>query len=80
MVFLVLFHALQYKTWTLRHGFFADTGGILLQPKNSTPFLVNSRQLTYLVEHQYMEYPDITAEEIWDKSKADTLARILPHW
>ena len=71
------FHGLQHKTWTLRHGFFADMGGILLQPRNSTPFLVNSRQLTYLVEHQYMEYPDITAEEIWDKSKADTLARIL---
>ncbi|KAL8825044.1 MAG: hypothetical protein Q9191_004654 [Dirinaria sp. TL-2023a] len=71
------FHGLGYKAWTLRHGFFADMGGILLQPRDSTPFLVNSRQLAYLVEHQYMEYPDLAVEEIWDKSKADTLARVL---
>lgn len=71
------FHGLGHKSWTLRHGFFADMGGILLKPKNSTPFLVNSRQLAYLVENQYMECPKIAAEEIWDKSKADTLARVL---
>lgn len=63
------FHGLGHKAWTLRHGFFADMGGILLQPTDSTPFLVNSRQLTYLVEKKYMDYPEIAAEEIWDKSK-----------
>lgn len=63
--------------WTLRHGFYADMGGMLLQPKNSTPFLVNSRQLAYLVEKQYLECPQITQNEIWDKSKTDTLARLL---
>lgn len=47
------FHGLGHKAWTTRHGFFADMGGILLQPKNSTPFLVNSRQLAYLVEKGY---------------------------
>jgi len=71
------FHGLGHKAWTLRHGFFADMGGILLQPIDSTPFLVNSRQLTYLVEKKYMDYPEIAAEEIWDKSKTDTLARVL---
>lgn len=65
------------RTWTLRHGFFADMGGMLLQPKDSTPFVVNSRQLAYLVEKGYLECPEITQEEIWDKSKADTLARVL---
>lgn len=63
--------------WTIRHGFFADMGGILLQPRHSTPFLVNSRQLSYLVEKGYVEVPSITAEEIWDKSKADTLAKTI---
>ncbi|KAL8749165.1 MAG: hypothetical protein Q9199_007853 [Rusavskia elegans] len=71
------FHGLGYETWTVRHGFFADMGGILLQPTNSTPFLVNGRQLAYLVEKQYIPCPNIAAEEIWDKSKTDTLARVL---
>ena len=71
------FHGLGHKAWTLRHGFFADMGGLLLQPKDSTPFPVNARQLAFLVEHGYTDYPKITAEEIWDRSKADTLARFL---
>jgi hypothetical protein len=52
-------------------------GGILLKPKESTPFVVNARQLVYLVEHHYVDFPTITAEEIWDKSKADTLGKLL---
>lgn len=68
------FHGLGHEAWTIRHGFFADMGGIRT---DSTPFLVNSRQLTYLVENHYMDSPEIAAEEIWDKSKTDTLARVL---
>ncbi|KAI9658342.1 MAG: hypothetical protein M1821_002475 [Bathelium mastoideum] len=71
------FRKLNHPQWKLRHGFFADMGGILLQPRDSTPFLINSRQLAYLVQHNYLDCPTITEEEIWDKSKADTLARIL---
>ncbi|KIV95671.1 hypothetical protein PV10_03295 [Exophiala mesophila] len=71
------FRNLGYPQWTLRHAFFVDMGGILLQPKDSTPFVINSRQLVYLVQNKYLEYPNITAEEIWDKSKADTLSKIL---
>lgn len=65
------------QEWTLRHGFFADMGGIMLEPRDSTPFLVNSRQIEYLVQKGYVEQPSITAKEIWDKSKADTLAKTL---
>lgn len=68
---------IEAETWTLRHGFFADMGGMLLRPKGSTPFLVNSRLLAYLVERKYTECPKITADEIWDRSKTDTLARLL---
>ncbi|KAJ6007001.1 hypothetical protein N7522_005352 [Penicillium canescens] len=68
---------LNEDRWTLRHGFYADMGGMLLQPRDSTPFLVNSRQLAYLVEKKYLECPQITQSEIWDKSKTDTLARLL---
>lgn len=71
------FHNLGIHNWTLRHGFFADMGGILLQTKDFAPFLVNSRQLAYLVEKKYLECPKITEDEIWDKSKADTVSKIL---
>lgn len=71
------FRRLGYSQWTLRHAFFADMGGILLQPKDSTPFLVNARQLAYLVQHRYTTCPTISAEDIWDKSKADTMTKIL---
>lgn len=71
------FHEAGYTQWTLRHAFFADMGGILLQPRDSTPFVVNSRQLAYLLENEYLAYPDLAADEIWDKSKADTLSRVL---
>lgn len=73
---VVRFKSLGHK-WTLRHGFFADMGGILLQPKDSPSFLVNSRQLAYLVKEGYVQIPSITAEEIWDRSKADTLAKTI---
>ena len=71
------FKALNFPQWTIRHGFFADMGGILLQPQNSTPFLVNSRQLAYLVEEGYAPFPDISEAEIWDRSKADTLTKAM---
>ncbi|KAF2274461.1 uncharacterized protein EI97DRAFT_495246 [Westerdykella ornata] len=58
------FRSLGYNIWTVRHA-------------ESTPFLVNSRQLAYLVEKEYVQFPNITAEDIWDKSKADTLAKIM---
>ena len=71
------FRKLGCSQWTLRHAFFADMGGILLVPKDSTPFLVNSRQLAYLVQHGYTQHPLISEDEIWDKSKADTMTRVL---
>ena len=71
------FRRLGYSQWTLRHAFFADMGGIFLQPKDSTPFLVNSRQLAYLIERGYTDFPEISAADIWDKSKADTMTRVL---
>ena len=71
------FRKFGHEDWTLRHAFFADMGGITFQPKNSSPFVVNARQLIYLIQNDYVEYPTITAEDIWDKSKADTLGKLL---
>jgi hypothetical protein len=52
-------------------------GGIVLQPQGGTPFMVDSTQLVFLLENRAMECPTITAEEIWDKSKADVLSKSL---
>ena len=71
------FRELGYPQWTIRHAFFADMGGFILHPKDSTPFVVNARQLFYLVENKYLDLPTITAEEIWTKSRADTLSKLL---
>ncbi|KAI1350940.1 hypothetical protein F5Y01DRAFT_315223 [Xylaria sp. FL0043] len=71
------FRQLGYPHWTLRHGFFADMGGMLLLPKEGAPFVINSSQVAFLVEKGYMECPKITTEEIWDKSKADLLTKSL---
>ncbi|KAI9808922.1 MAG: hypothetical protein M1827_007147 [Pycnora praestabilis] len=72
-----LFHDSGYKQWTLRHGFFADMGGFLLEPRDSTPFPITSRHLHWLLVQDYLPYPDVTTEEIWDKSKQDTIAKII---
>ncbi|KAI3342545.1 hypothetical protein F4824DRAFT_486185 [Ustulina deusta] len=69
------FRELGYPHWTLRHGFFADMGGMLLLPEGDVPFVINSSQVAFLVEKGYMECPKITAEEIWDKSKADFVSK-----
>ncbi|KAI1123582.1 hypothetical protein F5Y10DRAFT_285921 [Nemania abortiva] len=72
------FRDLGHPGWTLRHAFFADMGGLLVQPNNdSAPFLVNNTQLAFLIKKQYLECPRITTEEIWDRSKADFLSKTL---
>ncbi len=74
---VVRFKSMGCPQWTIRHGFFADMGGVLLQPRDSTPFLVNARQLAYLVQHRYAQFSDITEAEIWDRSKADTVTKAM---
>lgn len=66
-----------FWNWTDRHAFFADMGGIELQPKDSKPFRISSNHLLYLIENRYLEYPELSLEEIKDKSKKDTLAKLI---
>lgn len=61
--------------WTMRHAFFADMGGFLLHPRDSTPFLVNNKHILWLTDNGYMNFPHIDKEDIWDKSKADLLVK-----
>ena len=67
-----------YEGWTMRHGFYANMGGFILQPRNSQPFPVNAKQLKYLVTRGYItSWPLVTEKEVWDKSKQDRFQKTL---
>ena len=70
-----MFKASGYDDWTMVHGFYADMGGITVQPKDWKPFPVNAKQLHYLVRNNYMDYPRISRKEIEARGKADGLSR-----
>jgi hypothetical protein len=61
----------------MRHAFFADMGGFVLQSPDVPSFPVDSEQLAYLVEKNYLKYPDIDEETIGDRNKADGFARLV---
>lgn len=73
-----MFRDAGYDQWTLRHGFYANMGGFILQPRDSQPFPVNAKQIKYLVTRGYIsEWPIITEKEVWDKSKQDGFQKTL---
>ena len=57
--------------------FFADMGGFILQTSDWAPFPINAKQLHYLVIHGYLPYPEITKDEIKDRSKIDAVLRAI---
>ena len=69
------FHLSGHKQWTATHAFYADMGGIVVQPVSWKRFPVNAKQLLYLIDKGYLEYPTITVEEIKARSKVDGLSR-----
>ena len=66
-----------YPFWTMYHGFFANMGGFVLQPPDIRPFPINSKQLLYLVKHDYTSVPEITQSEISNKGKQDGFQKFL---
>jgi len=65
------------EIWTMRHAFFADMGGFLLKAPDFPAFPVDGQQLLYLIEKDYIPYPNVDKETIWDKNKADGFARAI---
>jgi hypothetical protein len=66
--------------WTMKHSFFADMGGILLESPEFPSFPINAKQLHYLIVKGYIPFPVITEETINDKNKADGLTRLVKCW
>lgn len=67
----------QENQWTLRHAYYCDMGGFVLCTKDLQSFPVNTVQMHWLVQKKYLEIPQIKVEEIVDKSKADTFAKVV---
>lgn len=63
------------ERWRLEHAFYANSGGFLLQCPDCVAFPVNAASVYFLVSKGYIDLPDITADEIKDKSKADSFAK-----
>ena len=63
--------------WSMQHAFFAEMGGFMLYPEKSKPFPVNNRHILWLIQNNFMEFPRVSTENIWDKSKADHLVKTI---
>ncbi|KAI0143728.1 hypothetical protein GGR57DRAFT_518206, partial [Xylariaceae sp. FL1272] len=70
-------HELGHSNWTQRHAFFADMGGFIVKPVVGSPIPVTGAELAHLVGKGYMECPEISAGDIWDRSKVDLPAKVV---
>jgi hypothetical protein len=52
-------------------------GGFELIPPDFPSFRVNSKHTHWLVCQDYIDFPAFTDEELWDKSKQDTLTKAI---
>jgi len=73
------FAASGLQEWMMKHGFFADMGGYVLDPPDFPSFPLNAKQLHCLVTKGYIDYDivAITPDIIDDKNKRDEIARII---
>ncbi|CAM5999658.1 unnamed protein product [Sphagnum balticum] len=71
------FHASNYPDWTMKHAFYADSGGFFLYTPDFKPIPIDAKQLLYLINHEYIEYPNFSEKEIDDKNKMDVFIRFI---
>lgn len=68
---------LGISNWSMVHAFHAESGGFMLEARESPRFPVTAKQLHHLVQNKYIEAPKISQGEISDKSKADNFAKVV---
>lgn len=71
------FAAAGLDGWTMRHAFFTDMGGFILQPRDWVQFPINAKQLLWLIEHEYIAMPQVDAAAIRDRNKANGFVRFI---
>lgn len=70
--------------WTMTHSFWAIMGGIALVASDSDPFIPPSKRATLtpkgislLLKHEPHLLPDISEEDVKDKSKGNSLTKFV---
>ncbi len=77
------FHRLGLRQWSMKHAFFADMGGFILQTTDGIPFPLNAKQLHHLVVEGYISDGLLETEVmldkklIEDKNKTDLVVRSI---
>ncbi|KAK3302913.1 uncharacterized protein B0T15DRAFT_568666 [Chaetomium strumarium] len=78
---LTLFAVMQRNaantSWTLVHAFYANAGGFVLQTPDFPPFPTNATSIHHLCSQKRIELPDISRDNVWDRSKADHFAKCV---
>lgn len=70
-------HDIEVPHWSMVHAFHAESGGFMLEARDSPRFPVTAKQIHYLVQHKYIDAPKISRNEISEKSKADNFAKVI---
>ena len=65
------------RKWTHVHGFFASMGGFMLFHGKQPLYPLTPAKIHSLVHGGYIDFPDITEDEIKDRSKGDVLSKGL---
>ncbi|KAH8892410.1 hypothetical protein GQ53DRAFT_861664 [Thozetella sp. PMI_491] len=68
---------LRVEGWTMAHAYYANSGGFLLSSPDYPPFPVNSKSIYYLYKNGWITLPDISQEDIWDRSKSDIFTKVF---
>ncbi len=71
------FHTSKFPDWTMKHAFYADSGGFFLRTPDFKPIPIDAKQLLYLINHKYVDYPTLSEQDIDDKNKVDILLRLI---
>jgi hypothetical protein len=61
------FRALKYLKWSMKHAFFADMGGFVLETRDGVSWSLDANQLRYLIVEGWIKDPMIAGQIILDK-------------
>jgi hypothetical protein len=73
----------QDDKWTLKHAFFADMGGFVLQTSDDVSFFLDTKHILWLLEHQVISTAEfeksfiLDSKTIDDRNKSDTFIRVI---
>jgi hypothetical protein len=69
----------KYPWWTITHGFYAEMGGYrVVSPTSSQQqYTFRVKELIWLTENNILTIPEVSSEELHDKSNADYLVKGL---